>query len=200
MKTLKYQLSKDLSAIDPNLLDQPDAILPGQPGQDTNELRNDRYEKGLRYCLDTHSDPHDWRRKAMEACFECFAPKMYLRAVCLSCARNCVAKYRLRPYIRTRKAGDACDCRLSGFCVSKWSKVRAEFDKICDEDTFIGPNQVRQLLKTLREPYPVETVDVEDCLSTVAEGEEDTDTPRIQPWIFEKWYRKYYNEDEDEND
>jgi hypothetical protein len=143
-------------------------------------------------------DKYDWRRKAMEACFECFLPKLHLKKVCLSCARNCLSGYRLRPYIRQRSRGDTCDCRcLSGICVSKWSPIRAAFDNMAADDKCIGPNQVRALLKVLRSPYPVESADVDDCLSLLAEGKaEDEEYPRIAPVPFEKWYRKYYDEPE----
>jgi hypothetical protein len=147
-----------------------------------------------RYCLDTHMDKFDWRRKALESCFECFTKTKHLKSVCLSCARNCLSSYRLVPYIRARNKGDMCDCRLSGLCQCAWSTVRAQFDNIIDEDKCIGPNQVRGLLKALRAPYPVEGIDVEDCLLNLAEGREDETTPRIAAVPFEKWYRKYYDE------
>ena len=72
--------------------------------------------------------------------------------------------------------------------------MRAAFDKLIADDKCIGPNQVRGLLKTLRAPYPVEGADVEDCLLNLAEGREDEDKPRIKAVPFEKWYRKYFDE------
>jgi hypothetical protein len=150
----------------------------------------------IRYCLDSYVDEFDWRRKAMEACFECFLPNNHLMKVCLSCARNCLSRFRLRPYIRHRDRGDTCDCRLySNMCVSIWSPVRQKFDDICAEDKCIGPNQIRGLLKALRHPYPIENADVEDALSLIAEGAaEDDELPRIKPVPFERWYRKYFDE------
>lgn len=139
-------------------------------------------------------DQFDWRRKALETCFECFTKTAHLKSVCLSCARNCLANYRLVPVIRTRTKGDSCDCRLTGNCMCMWSHVRAQFDNIIDEDKCIAPNQVRGLLKVLRAPYPVEGIDVEDCLLNLAEGQENEITPRIAPVPFEKWYRKYFDE------
>lgn len=65
------------------------------------------------------------------------------------------------------------------------------------DDKCIGPNQVRQLLKVLRSPFPVESADIDDCLSVIADGVgEDEEAPRIKPVVFEKWYRKYYDEPE----
>eukprot|EP00388_Colpodella_angusta_P031015 GDKK01021148.1.p1 GENE.GDKK01021148.1~~GDKK01021148.1.p1 ORF type:complete len:121 (-),score=20.33 GDKK01021148.1:100-462(-) len=75
-----------------------------------------------------------------------------------------------------------------------WSNIRAQFDNLIDEDKCIGPNQVRALLKVLRAPYPVEGIDVEDCLLNLAEGLENETSPRIAPVPFEKWYRKYFDE------
>ena len=67
------------------------------------------------------------------------------------------------------------------------------------DDKCIGPNKVRDLLKVLKIPYPVEGADVEDCLLTLAEGREDENYPRIAPVPFESWYRKYYDEGVDED-
>lgn len=195
VRRLKLALKKE--GMDPNLLDNPEAILSDQAGYSETEVKNDVYEKGLRYCLDSYVDEFDWRRKAMEACFECFLPgNHHLPKVCLSCARNCLSRYRLRPYIRSRNKGDTCDCRLySKMCVSIWSPVRQEFDNLCQEDKCIGPNQIRGLLKILRAPYPIENADVEEALSLLAEGaDEDEETPRLKPVPFERWYRKYYDE------
>lgn len=130
----------------------------------------------------------------METCFECFTKTQHLKSVCLSCARNCLAHYRLRPYIKWRQPGDICDCRISGLCKCSWSRVRAAFDRISGNDKCIAPRQCRELMKTLRYPYPIEGADVEDCLLTLADGREDEDTPRIEAVPFEKWYRKYFDE------
>jgi hypothetical protein len=143
-------------------------------------------------------DPFDWRRKALETCFECFTKTQHLKAVCLSCARNCLAGNRLRPYIRNRQPGDICDCRLAGNCMCAWSNIRAQFDNIIDEDKCIAPSQVRHLLKVLRAPYQVEGIDVEDCLLNLAEGREEEYLPRIAAVPFEKWYRKYYDEERED--
>lgn len=151
----------------------------------------------VRYCLDTKCDKFDWRRKALEACYECKIKSLHLKAVCLSCARNCLANYNLRPIIRSRKGGDKCDCSKSGMCVSRWNVIRAHFDKYTAEDNCIGPCDIKQLLKTIRAPYPVDTADVEDALLCLAEGKEDVRFPRIKPVPFEKWYRRYYDEKEE---
>lgn len=136
----------------------------------------------------------------MEACFECFTPTMHLRSVCLSCARNCVHMYRLRPFIRQRIPGETlCDCRRSGFCKSRWTSVRAVFDKYCEEDGNLPPRKIRALLRKLRAPFPIEATDVEDALSVLAEGIEKADLPRIGPVAFEDWYRKFYDDYEDIN-
>lgn len=90
---------------------------------------------------------------------------------------------------------------MSGECLCVWSLIRNEFDKNVARDNCIGPSQVRILLKALRHPYPVDAVDVENCLLSVAEGAEESDSKaRIKPVPFEKWYKKYFDEVEiDEN-
>lgn len=154
--------------------------------------------KIYRYCLDTQCDPFDWRRKALEACFEVFTEKKHLKSVCLSCARNCLSSYRLRPYVRNRSSKDICECRTSGLCQCSWSLIRAEFDKLAEEDKCIGPFQLRDLLKLLRQPYPVEAGDMESCVLALSDGKEEGRLPRIHPVKFEKWYRKHFDE-KDEN-
>jgi hypothetical protein len=132
----------------------------------------------------------------METCFRCYLPGgRLLEKVCLSCARLCVPNNRLVPYTRHRESSDTCDCRTSGNCKSLWTRVRNAFDQIADiEDQCIGPKQVRRLLKTLRAPFPVENADVEDCLTMLADGVEDTNTPRLSTVLFERWYRRFYDE------
>ena len=63
----------------------------------------------------------------MYAC-RCSSKDVKYKSVCLSCARNCVYMYKLRPYIRSRSSKDLCDCHTSGKCVSLWSTVREAFD------------------------------------------------------------------------
>ncbi len=46
MKRLKIALKKE--GMDENLIDDPDAILPGQAGYSSSEAKNEAYEKGLR--------------------------------------------------------------------------------------------------------------------------------------------------------
>ena len=226
---LRRQLKQDMKdkGLDSDLLDDPDAIIPNQPGSTLDIIKNDRYEKGLRYCLDTNCDPSDWRRKTYETCYQC--PSFKLKSVCLSCARHCLFDQKLIPYIRQRIAepkkrgsvfreqteeetleldkvdnssilpGNACDCVLSGKCVCSWSTIRAIFDSIANpEDNCVAPNQVRVLLQSLRAPAPVDNADVEECLMTLAEGIEQADFPRLNPVKFEMWYREFYQEIGDE--
>jgi hypothetical protein len=46
MKKLKKNLVKD--GLEPTLIDDPNAPLPGQAGHSSSELKNDPFEKGLR--------------------------------------------------------------------------------------------------------------------------------------------------------
>lgn len=204
LRALQHQLKVQLPALDPALLESPEQLLKDQAGLTADELRNDVFEKGLQYCLDTKCDEFDWRRKSLEACFEVRVPPgRLLKTVCLACARNCLHMYRLRPYIRSRQRGDTCDCRMSGLCVSLWSPVREAFDALSVEaladDGCISPRQVRSLLKRLRAPFPVESADVEEALGVLAQGVETADLPRIGAVAFEAWYRRHYDEHGDDD-
>ena len=46
MKKLKWMLGKD--GMDPDLLDDARAVMPNQAGSTDNEIKNDKYERGLR--------------------------------------------------------------------------------------------------------------------------------------------------------
>jgi alpha-tubulin suppressor-like RCC1 family protein len=205
LRALQHQLKIQYPLLDPSFLEDPVIIIPMQAGLTSEELRNDVFEKGLQYCMDTKCDPFDWRRQSLEACFEVIVPpRRLLKSVCLSCARNCLHMYRLRPYIRSRNAKqDVCDCRMSGLCRSLWSPVREQFDTLSvetlSEDGCIAPKYIRILLKRLRTPFPVESADVEEALGHLSDGIEDAESPRIDPVKFEDWYRKHYDEHGDDD-
>lgn len=150
-----------------------------------------------RYCLDTFPDPADWRRKVYEVCFEASTPSAHLNSVCLSCARQCVFNFRLRPYIRYRQPGDRCDCHGTSYCICSFSRVREQFDKIVGDDGCIGPRQLRKLIQGLRHPVPVDREDIEEAVSSLGDGNGDSDYPRIKPVPFENWYRRFFDEYED---
>ena len=66
------------------------------------------------------------------------------------------------------------------------------------EDGCIMPLNLPPLLKLLRAPAPVDIEDVEESLVELAMGAAaDAEEPRIEPVVFEKWYRRYYDEFED---
>lgn len=116
---VKKQLRRDLAnkGMDPDLLNDPLAVVKDQPGSNLTEVLPELFEKGLRYCLDSLVDPSDWRRKTYETCYECTTLK--LTSVCMSCARHCLFAQKLRPYIRRRSVGNnLCDCILSGVQLS----------------------------------------------------------------------------------
>ncbi len=158
--------------------------------------------------MDTMSNPSDWRRKANEVCYECTIKTLHLKRICLACARQCLSDQNLKPVIRNRQPGDACDCRTSGICTCCWSPVREAFDAVAcavhardaGDSKTIQPRQIRTLLKKLRSPYPVEGGEIEDALLALADGREDEPEPKILPVAFEKWYRKYYDENQNADD
>lgn len=189
--------------LNPDLIDDPDAILPDQPGMTDDVLDTVKFEKGLRYCMDSFPDPTDWRRKVYEICFDVATPIGTLKSVCLACARNCVPNFRLQPYTKIRKVGDTCGCRNTVYCLCSWSRIRAEFDKVCEDDGYIGPEQVRGLLLKLREPIPLDRETVVQCIAALCDDVDEQvvegKKQRIRPVAFEKWYRECFDEYEDIN-
>ena len=149
-----------------------------------------------RYCMDTSPDPPDWRRNAYETCFKCPTPGGMLQSICLSCARECKATYQLVPWIRKRSKGNnLCDCRRYGKCMCRWSHIRHAFDFVANvEDGCIGPNLLRNLLQTLRAPVPLARDELIEGLTALANGDEHSNEPRIQPVDFEDWYRIFFDE------
>ena len=198
VKQIKIQMEKQ--GFDPDLLDDPDAAVPNQVGENDEPLRVDKFEKGLRYCMDSFVDPADWRRKSYEVCFEARLKNYHLKSVCLACARFCQSDLRLTPYVRVRSKGNTkCYCKESGRCVCYWSFIRSKFDLVAGEDGCIAPKQIRRLLIGLRNPAPVEMEDVEECLVELAESSPpDADLPRVAAVPFEKWYRQHFDEFEDD--
>lgn len=202
--------------MDPELLENPFQVLPNQPGSDDSTIFHSPFDPGLRYCLDTRQDKYDWRRKSMEICYESLNPFRPLKSICLSCARNCFKLINIRPYTRYRSNNEPCDCRLSGDCLCKWSKIRETFDHFADPLTgLLSLHNLMTLLKALRSPIPVEPSDADDCISVAAvtlsslfkskvnktkddedSNEDDEDVKVIKPVPFEKWYRRFYDENE----
>ena len=102
--------------------------------------------------------------------------------------------------IRKRAPGAICDCSRTKHCVCSFNEIRRQFDILAERDGCIGPHLLRRLLQALRGPSPIEEAEVEECLVTLATGDERHEVPRIKPITFERWYRKFYNVfDEDEN-
>ena len=195
VKQVKKLMEKN--GFDSALLDDPDGALPSQVGATDKPLRIDKFEPGLRYCMDSFKDPADWRRKSYEVCFEAGGSGYHLRSVCLACSRHCCAGMYLRPYIRQRGPGNTkCYCKSAGpGCKCYWSPIRNRFDQATEDDGLVGPNLIMPLLVKLRDPAPVELEDLEECLVTLAGHiDHETTEPRIGALAFEKWYRQYFDE------
>lgn len=158
MRRLKDDLKK--KGIDPKSIDDPVAVLPGQPGLTAEQGHNDMYEPGLRYCMDTNPNPKEWRRKGYEACYESKA--LGLKSICLACARQCHKGTNMTLKIRSRNSHDVCDCSRTEYCVCSLSDIRRAFDNIADRDGCIGPFQLRKILQYLRGPAPIEEAEVEE--------------------------------------
>lgn len=191
---VKQLIQQDMASkgLDPAVLDRPDEILPGQPGTTDESIPNDRFEPGLRYCMDTFTeDVNDYRRKTYEASYE--VPSLGLKTVCMACARRCHARRFVRVGFRARKKGDICDCVKSKKCLCRWSPIREQVDKVAGEDECIGPNQLRGLLVTLRDPVPVIDHEVNEAVYALGDGNEDADVPRIHPSKFERWFMDYFH-------
>jgi len=153
-----------------------------------------------RYCMDSLVDPSDWRRKSYEVCFEAKIKDLHLESICLACARFCLSSLRLVPKVRVRSKGNTkCFCKMSGMCVCYWSVIRSKFDLTADEDGCIVPNQISKLLRNLRAPAPIEVEDIEEALISLFDGASgDADSPKVKAVPFEKWYRVYYDEYDDD--
>lgn len=194
VKQVKKLMEK--SGFDSALLDNPDGPLPNQVGSTDKPLRIDKFEPGLRYCMDSFRDPADWRRKSYEVTFEAGGSGYHLKSICLACSRHCCAGMFLRPYIRMRTPGNTkCYCKSAGLCKCYWSTIRNRFDQATQDDGLIGPNQVHELLVKLREPAPVEVEDTEECLVALAGHiDQEVSEPRIDALSFEAWFRRYFDE------
>ena len=93
-----------------------------------------------------------------------------------------------------------CECKITGLCVCRFSKVREAFDSFAGDDLCVGPNQVEKLLGKLRFPAPCSREDIEECVNYLADGRTDSSEPRMMAVPFEKWYRGYYNEYEEDDE
>jgi hypothetical protein len=81
---------------------------------------------------------------------------------------------------------------------SKYHPKGALLELICQVD-FLLPLLLDQVLAYLRAPIPVDTADLEECLMTLANGDEECEEPRIPAVTFEKWYRHHYQELEEDD-
>lgn len=197
----RLKVSMKRSGLDPKLLDNPDDVMEGQAGTTPDEAVNDLFEEGLKYCMDTKAQlpKYAWRRKGYETAYRC--PSLGLKNVCMVCARRCHKGRYLELFLRRRNVGDSCDCHTSGVCDCSWNLVRHQFDIVADKklpgrrvDGMIGPNDIREVLTRLRDPVPIDTSDVEECMIAMGCGEESDTFPRIRPSVFEKWYREHFQE------
>ena len=194
------RMKSDLTSkgLDPKSIDNPDAIIEGQPGSTAEQAHNDLYEPGLRYCMDTVHDPKEWRRKGYEACYA--SPALGMVSICLACARHCHKGTNMFLRVRPRPPGAICDCSRTKYCVCSFNDIRKEFDIQADRDGNIGPNKIRPLLQALRGPAPIEESEVEECMMALGStSDERKEVPRIVPIVFERWYKFFYSIfDEDE--
>ena len=190
---VKKHLKQDAKrkGIDPFLLDDPLLVLPGQAGSEEKTLLNEKFEPGLRYCMDTYIDPSDWRRKGVETCFR--VPSLKLGAICMTCSRFCHKGKRLDIFVRYRGSNDICECARTKWCICSWSTIRNEFDKQCGLDGCVGPNKIRDVLQALRGPAPIDSAEVEECLIVLTDGDsEEREEPRVSALVFERWYKEFY--------
>lgn len=176
--------------MDPTLLDRPDERLLEQTGDKDAPLEQEKFESGLQYCMETKCDPGDWRKKTYDIVFSC-AP-LRLNTVCMACARRCHRRRHLVTHLRKRVRGDKCDCYYSSHCTIRWSVVREKFDNVAADDECISPSQLRPLLTVLRSPEPLDDADMDDCIGDLAEGDEESDLPRITAAVFEAWYNRHF--------
>ena len=142
--------------LDPEFLDTPDAILPGQPGLVNHTCEYEGSEPGMQYCIDTIANPDEHPvimklRGPYETTYHCI--RCRFRHVCMACARHCHGRHAVKVNFKLRHYADTCECCEHDCCNIRWSHVRHEFDKYAlkSEDKHIGIEEVQDVLDGLYE-------------------------------------------------
>jgi alpha-tubulin suppressor-like RCC1 family protein len=146
----------ETEGLNPDYLDTPDKILPGQPGIENKPALFEGAEPGMQYCIDTLLSPDTneiimKQRGTYETTYNCVRCKFH--HVCLACARHCHGLHPVRVNFKMRQYGDTCVCCKHDICNIRWSHIRHEFDKLAlnNEDHMISIDEIPDVLHGLRD-------------------------------------------------
>ena len=190
--------------LNPDWLDTPLLVFPGQPGMTQAECRLGTGEMHMDWCMDTAppgSDVFDSLRGGHEIVYVC--RPCGLDRVCLACARKCHSRHCIEPVFRLRNATKPCDCSTTrGICACRWSTMREQFRSLAaagaapgnpalGEDGSLHPSELRELLQIVRGGAAfVTSDDVDDGLAQLTHGGE---RERIDYLPFECWYEEHFS-------
>ncbi len=142
--------------LNPDYLDTPDALLPGQPGMEEKPCEYDGAEPGMQYCIDTlkNADENEVIMKlrgTYETTYHCI--RCRFQHVCMACARHCHGRHAVRVNFKLRHYDDTCQCCEHDICNVRWSVIRHEFDKLAlkEEDRCVSMEQLQDVLEGLRD-------------------------------------------------
>eukprot|EP00520_Triparma_pacifica_P009356 CAMPEP_0118653684 /NCGR_PEP_ID=MMETSP0785-20121206/11957_1 /TAXON_ID=91992 /ORGANISM="Bolidomonas pacifica, Strain CCMP 1866" /LENGTH=721 /DNA_ID=CAMNT_0006546233 /DNA_START=60 /DNA_END=2222 /DNA_ORIENTATION=- len=144
--------SMEEKGLNPDYLDTPDLVLPGQPGLENVPAEYDGSEPGMQYCIDTIKNPEDHPviskiRGPYETTYHCV--RCRFTHVCMACARHCHGRHPVRVNFKLRSYNDTCQCCEHDICNIRWSNIRHEFDKLAlrEEDKCVGIEQIQEVLE-----------------------------------------------------
>jgi len=140
--------------LNPDYLDTPNMVLPGQPGLENKPCEYDGAEPGMQYCIDTIKNPDENLvimnlRGTYETTYKCI--RCQFEHVCMACARHCHAQHAVVVQFKLRKYNDICACCATDICNVRWNIIRHEFDKYAlkEEDKCVALEIVQDLLEAL---------------------------------------------------
>jgi len=140
--------------LNPDYLDTPNLVLPGQPGLENKPCEFDGAEPGMQYCIDTIKNPDENLvimnlRGTYETTYKCI--RCCFEHVCMACARHCHAQHAVVVQFKLRKYNDICVCCATDICNVRWNIIRHEFDKLAlkNEDRCVALEDVQDLLEVL---------------------------------------------------
>ncbi|GMH56818.1 hypothetical protein TrRE_jg12761 [Triparma retinervis] len=164
--------------LNPDYLDTPDLILPGQPGVENNPEEHPVISK---------------IRGPYETTYHCVRCRFH--HVCMACARHCHGRHPVRVNFKLRSYGDTCECCRHDVCNIRWSSIRHEFDKLAlrEEDKRVGIEQVQEVLENCFEDIeerrgglPLTSKQKEDDLKAATDAMVDIFNKRIEEQAGDK--------------
>eukprot|EP00622_Pseudochattonella_farcimen_P001182 FR735806.1.p1 GENE.FR735806.1~~FR735806.1.p1 ORF type:complete len:244 (+),score=23.71 FR735806.1:91-732(+) len=187
--------------LNPDYLDTPNKVLPGQPGVRDEQTTVRHFSPGLRYCLDTAEITNENRlfRGSYETTY--VVPSLGLKAVCMSCARRCHLLRNVSTNFRRFRPGDTCGCAQTIHCICQCSPRRLIFDSLADDNgcrpkrgidlETLEFDKLAELLTIIREEKGgITEEDLENATGVLMS---DLGGPTQFNWFqFDKWYTANY--------